>query len=120
VRFEDLVDGEGSGWGDILEHLGLPYRPAPSSSRNRTDALPQVSPMVRRLGAARRRLHLPSPPNAVVRLTRSSARTAKRGVDPFGGERPALPAEVTKALWDDVSRLESWLGVDAPLWARDE
>ena len=29
-----------------------------------------------------------------------------------------IPAELVRPAWDDLARLEAWLGVDRPLWPR--
>ena len=119
VRFEDLVATGGDGWDRVLDHLGLPSRPAPSDARNVTDDVAHVAPSVRRLGAARRRLHLPSPPRSAVRATRRVAQVLGRDYrDPFEGGTPTVPGGVASAIWGDIERLEAWLGLDAPLWQR--
>jgi hypothetical protein len=118
VRMEDLVGGDG--WGAILAHLGREPRPAPTEALNVFAEKPGPSRTVLRLSAARRRYRLPAPPrwaDPVSAAFRNSLRR-DRPRDPFAKGVPEIPAHIRQRIWDDVARLEEWLGVSESLWAR--
>lgn len=120
VRFEDVVTDDAIGWFRVLDHLGLSHCPPPGDARNVTADQPQVSPTMVRISELRRRLHLPRLPGWARTVRRKLSKVSQRPfVDPFADGVPPLPASVEREIWDDVERLEAWLGVDAPLWERD-
>lgn len=119
VRFEDLVEPDGDGWKQVLDHLGLPFRERPVDAHNVTDELPQRASIVGRLSTARRRWNLPDPPRWVKRANRRlSDITSREYRDPLRGDVAGPPDDVLAEIWADIDRFEDWVG-RGPLWARD-
>ena len=119
VRFEDLIAPEGEAWGALLAHLGLPERPAPTTAYNVSAERPQYGPAVRRLVTSRLGPHTARVPEPLRRLARpllASADPERRAR--LESSRDAIPEEHLEPLWDDVARLERWLGRTRPLWER--
>lgn len=117
VRFEDLVSTEGPAWADVLSHLGLSGRPSPTDAHNVTADRPQVSPLVRRLDRAGwpARLGAVAPP-----VRRWGQRILQRApTRPPADSAGDIPGPVLDDLYRDLTRLESWLGVEQ-LWERTD
>lgn len=117
VRFEDLVDPQGTAWARVLDHLGLPPRPAPSTKANVTAESTAVSPLLVRMAQLRkdRQWRVPAFAKQAVRRALSRDRPADRLL---AESRAPLPAEIVDPLWDDAARLAEFLGAGAPLWER--
>lgn len=121
VRFDDLVGDPAPGWRSVLTHLGLPDRPRPPTVHNVTEEKPQhrrAMLLLRRSGLLRAGL--------VAKLPPGMRRIGKRFVmrDDAGyraqveGALEPIPQGLTEPVWEDVARLETWLGLDRPLWER--
>lgn len=117
VRFEDLVDPQGTAWHQVLDHLGLPPRPAPTIKANVTAESTSVRPLLVRLARLRkeRQLRVPLFAKQLVRRSLSRDRPADRLL---AESRVALPSALLDPLWDDAERLGEFLGVERPLWER--
>lgn len=117
VRFEDLVAPAGPGWSAIIAHLGLPDRPRPDGVYNVTaDKLGFTRTMDRlwKLGLLRPVKYVPGP---VRRLgKRALTRSGSDYTAELDRSLAQIPEPVERGIWDDVGRLERWLGVDRPLW----
>jgi hypothetical protein len=121
VRFDDLVSPPAPGWSSVLRLLSLPDRPLPDrafnvssdkaqwsramawAKRNRLISLHQVSRLpkpVRRLG---RRL-----------FARGGASYERK----LNASRVPIPERLLVPMWEDVARLESWLG--SSLWSPED
>jgi hypothetical protein len=120
VRMEDLVGEETSGWTAVLDHLGLAWRPRPQTAHNVSAerGLSRAPMKVLRRFEFRRRLRwLPEP---VRWIGRSVLNTRGARFDRVLSEsRAPIPAEVLAPVWEDISRLESWMGTTKPLWPRE-
>lgn len=120
VRFEDLVSDGAPGWAAVLDHLGIPPRPAPATAHNVTADKPQFTKALLRLWASgyERRLRgwVPRPARRVAKavLLREGPEQAAR----LDQSEADIPREVTEPVWDDIARLEEWLCVRGPLWER--
>jgi hypothetical protein len=120
VRLEDLVASGSPGWARVLEHLGLARRPPPDRRHNASEELGlyRLPPRVVQKSVALRRL--------IARLPAPVQRIGRRIVQRRGPEfrrmleqsRGAVPKDVLEPVWADIARLESWLGVNTPLWER--
>lgn len=120
VRMDDLVDHEASGWSAVLDHLGLPLREQPRTATNvsATRALYR-SPMrlLRHLDYERRLAWVPAPLRRIgKRLTRSRGASFQRMLEESSAP---FPEGVLAPVWEDIARLELWLGVAKPLWPRE-
>jgi Sulfotransferase domain len=117
VRFEDLIAPAGTGWSAIIEHLGLPDRPRPDGVYNVTaDKLGFTRTMDRlwKLGLLRPAKYFPRP---VRRLgKRVLMRSGSEYIAELDRSLAQIPEDVERRIWDDVGRLERWLGVDEQLW----
>ena len=99
----------------MLSHLGLGARPAPGEAHNVTAEQPPVSRILRRLDDAGLLSRLPPLSTTVERGGRQVLQhVGQRGSADADGE---LPDAVVTRIWDDVSRLEDWLG--RRLWKRN-
>lgn len=114
VRFEDLVGGSGRAWTDVLAHLGLPPRPSPGGSHNRAEDRPNAPGLKRilnRFGVIER---LPGP----ARRVGAAALSGRGGGRLLASAADPVPDDVAALIWNDVDRLEAWLGTESPLWER--
>lgn len=119
-RMEDLSGNEGSAWDSVLDHLGLPRRPAPDTAHNvSADRGMKRAPMrLMRQPLMRRRL---------TWVPRGLRRHGKRLLLKRGAEfqamledsRSPIDDSVLEPVWDDIRKLEAWLGLDIPLWPRE-
>ena len=119
VRFEDLVSDDATAWHRILDHIGLPRRPRPDTAFNVTAEKHQVS---RSLAWLRDR-GLLERSHLVPRSLRRRMKSALiRPAKPETTARVDLrvPDDVAQMIWDDVARLEAWMGTSAPLWPRPD
>jgi hypothetical protein len=117
VRMEDLSGNPPSAWSRVLDYLGLPSRPVPSTVYNVTgEKAGFTRPM---LWLWERGFHRP-----LTRAPRPLRRLGKRLLlrhDPdyahlVEGSIRQVPAEIAEPVWRDVSLLERWLERDTPLW----
>jgi sulfotransferase family protein len=124
VRFEDLVKPPGPAWSAVLQFLGLEDRPLPDSSHNVSTDKRQRSRMMlwvfghhrftkNRLIGLRRVSQWPSPVRNFGRVvfTRGGS-SYKRKLD---RSLAPIPDDLLTDMWDDIARLEEWLGT--LLWA---
>jgi hypothetical protein len=120
VRMEDLVDAAGSGWTAVLEHLGLPKRPRPDTARNVSSGRALYrAPMrfFRSIDYERRLAWVPRPIRMVAkRLTRSRGPRFERMLEESQAQ---FPSGVLDPVWDDITRLENWVGRSQPFWPRE-
>jgi hypothetical protein len=121
VRFEDLVRPPAPAWSEILRYLSLADRPLPDEAHNVTaDKAEWTRTMAwakhRGLMPSRRVARLPSP------IRRIGKRVLTRGGEAYEAKleasRAPIPDEVLAPIWDDLARLEAWLGTQ--LWRPDE
>lgn len=117
TRLEDLVGEPAPGWSAVLRHLGVPDRPAPPSAHNVGARKPHYRPMMaamERAGLLPTAVKAPRPVRTLGKavLTRSGAKTGRR----LEESMQPVPEEIMRPVWEDVRRLEAWLGVGRPLW----
>lgn len=121
VRFEDLVAPSAPAWSATLRLLSLSDRPVPASAHNVSSEKAQFSSVM--AWAKRRRLisfhqisRLPAPVRRVGKIlfAHGGASYARK----LDASRVPIPAELLTSVWEDVGRLEAWLGVR--LWSRSE
>jgi sulfotransferase family protein len=120
VRFDDLVGSAPEGWLSVLRYLGLSERPCPGTAHNVSS---QSAQWTRRMLWLRRKgiLHLrrvatlPGPVRAIGRrvLGRRPAAYQRQLKESFA----TIPDTILDPVWEDLGRLEAWLGVERPLWA---
>lgn len=120
VRMEDLVGSDGSGWTAVLQHLGLPSRPRPDTAHN-VSAQRGLSRtplrLLRRFEFRRRLAWLPEPARGIGRTLLNTR--GSRFEQVLEASKVPIPPEVLEPVWEDISRLESWLGTAKPLWSRE-
>jgi sulfotransferase family protein len=121
LRFEDVVASPHDGWLAALRMLDLPERDAPGTAHNVTrDKTQWTKSMLwlrqRGLFDFRRVAKLPAPARKLGKkiLTRGG-RSFERKLDE---SRAPIPSGVLEPVWEDLARLEEWLGLEAPLWNR--
>ena len=119
LRFEDLVDPAGPAWTKALAFLSLPDRPMPQQAHNVSSDKTQWTHLMawakrNHLITLKQVSRLPRPARRLGRalLTRKGATNVQR----LDESRAEIPAELVDPVWEDVARLETWLGV--PLWSR--
>jgi hypothetical protein len=119
-RFEDLTRPPAPAWTSLLRSLSLPERPVPAGARNVGAENAQWTRAMawakrHRLISLKRVSRLPSPVRRVGRALLA------RGGDSFerrlAASNVAIPEGLIAPMWEDVARLEDWLGV--PLWSSD-
>lgn len=121
VRFEDLVEPPHSGWTEVLRHVGIADRPAPGEAYNRAGDHDQWTPAMRFLKdrGLLRFSHVTRLPRPIRRIGR---RVLMRSGPSFESRleesRSEVPDAVAATIWEDLSRLETWLGRDEPFWPR--
>lgn len=117
VRFEDLVRAPSPAWTTVLASLGLQMRPAPETTLNASGSKAQW-----RSGMAWAKRHRLISLRQVSKLPRPVRRVGRRL---FAQEGPAydaklaasrvpIPRDLVAPVWDDLERLEAWLG--SSLW----
>lgn len=120
VRFEDLVSDPAVAWFSVLAYLGVRDHPAPGTAHNVTAEKARYTPLMLWLwesGLVQPLSRLPLPVRKLGKrllLKRDPAYEAR-----LKESRAPVPAGAMKPMWEDVARLERWLGVAAPLWERD-
>lgn len=119
LRFEDLVGPSAPAWSATLRFLSLAARPVPASAHNVSSEKAQFSWMMawaKRKGfiSFHQISRLPAPIRRVGRVmfAHGGASYAKK----IDASRVPIPDELLTSMWEDVGRLEAWLGV--PLWSR--
>lgn len=121
VRFEDVVRQPWAGWKDTLALLDLPSRSAPGTAHNVTAENAQWTGALlwlKRLGifSFGRAAKLPAPVRKVGK--RLFTRGGESFRDRLDASRVEIPRELVAPAWEDLSKLEAWLGCDEPLWPR--
>jgi hypothetical protein len=121
LRFDDFVEAPHPAWAEAQRFLGLPEQPAPGTAHNVTADKTQWTKTLlwmREHGVFTfaRAAKLPKP------IRKAGKRVFTRGGDTFRGvldeSDSVIPEELVRPAWDDLARLEEWLGVDRPLWPR--
>lgn len=113
VRFEDLVRPPAPAWSEVLRFLSLADRPLPGGAHNVSNENGQWT---RAMAWAKKRGLLRS--SRVARVPVPIRRVGKRvlvrrgepAVRGVAGSRAAIPDELLEPVWEDLSRLERWLG----------
>ncbi len=118
VRMEDAVGKNGKGWDAILSHLGLPARTRPQAAFNVSAERGLQSTASKRilgkLVPASVRLRLPG---TIRRIGRQLTWRRGRGFsDMLEASEAEIPASSLAPVWEDIARLEAWLGRTEPLW----
>jgi hypothetical protein len=118
VRFEDLVRSPTPAWSAVLRFLSLADRPVPEEAHNVSSEKAQFTRLMswakgHGLISFRRISRLPAPVRRVGRLlfARGGASYARK----LDASREPIPEDLLAPVWDDVARLEAWLG--SPLWS---
>jgi hypothetical protein len=120
VRMEDVVGGDGSGWDAILDHLGLAPRPRPETAHNVSAERGLQSRWKRVLGRvipATIRLRLPGGIRELGR--RLTWRQGAGFTSMLAASEGEVPDSALAPVWEDIARLEAWLGRAEPLWPRE-
>ncbi len=120
VRMEDTVQGDGSGWAAALQHIGLSWRSRPEAAYNvSADQGLYRRPMrfLRPVAIQRRLAWIPAP---LLRFAKGLLRGRGRDFEEMLEQsRAPIPAQFMQPIWEDIGRLEAWLGVTEPLWPRE-
>jgi hypothetical protein len=118
VRFEDLVRPPAPAWSASLRLLSLTDRPVPGGAHNVSSDKAQWTRLMswakgHGLISFRRISRLPAPVRRVGRLlfARGGASYARK----LDASREPIPGDLLAPMWEDVARLEAWLG--SPLWS---
>lgn len=117
IQTEELIAAAGQGWSRTLAHLGLSDRPSPGTPHNQTEDKPQFTQSMLKLwesGWYDRLKRLPKPLRRMARpiLTRSGPSYETQ----LEQSNTDIDAQLLAGMWEDVRRLEDWLGVDGSLW----
>jgi hypothetical protein len=120
VRFDDLVGDPAPGWLSVLQHLGLSERPCPGTAYNVSSTAAQWT---RRMKWLRRKGilsfrgigRLPRPVRKIGRFL--VARRQGAYLRQLKGSEATIPETILEPVWEDLARLETWIGVERPLWA---
>jgi hypothetical protein len=120
VRFEDLTRPPAPAWTALLRSLSLAERPLPEGARNVGSQNAQWTRAMawakrRRLITLRQVSKLPSPVRRVGRLL--LARGNRAYERRLAASRVPIPEGLLAPMWEDVARLEAWLGTE--LWTFD-
>lgn len=119
VRLEDVQDPQGPGWAQALQHLGVPFRPHEASRENVSGSRGMYRSVLPRLEKSRLRPLASAFPAPVLRALRrvftSNGREFARRME---ASKAPIPEELLGPIWEDISRLETWLGRTKPLWGR--
>lgn len=111
LRFEDLMSADDGAWRGLLGALGLPPAPRPSvqalSTKRGARWRPITAALVR-LGGASAAKRVPKGLRKVLRpLFLENGRRHRRRL---ASSQAALPRDLERRIWEDVSRMEEWLG----------
>lgn len=120
VRLEDLFAAGGPAWSAVLAHLGLSERPRPTLASNVSSDRQYYTSLMRHLRGPRLRPVTQVVPRRVRRAARPALVRAKPK-DParrLEASHVPIPDQLLAPMWDDVARLERWLGKDQALWPR--
>ncbi|MGH2760306.1 MAG: sulfotransferase family protein [Actinomycetota bacterium] len=120
VRMEDITGLGEVGWHAVLGHLGLTERPRPGErfnvSAERGLQARTSRQLLDRLIRSEVRVRLPM---GVRRLGRRVTwRRGARFRRMLEASEAQIPASRLAPVWEDIARLEDWLGVSEPLWPR--
>jgi hypothetical protein len=116
LRTEDLED---SGWDRLMTFFGLQPRPRPTGRYNVTEEKSQFTKLGYTLwkrGALHWARRVPKPVRHLGK--RVVFRESRRYRSSLEDSLAPVPEDVGSVVWADVSKLESWLGVEEPLWRR--
>lgn len=118
LRFEDLVESPAPAWSETLEFLSLADRPAPEEAHNVSSEKAQwtwAMAWAKRRGVINlgQISRLPAPVRRAGKavFARGGASYARK----LDASRVPIPDGLLSSMWDDVRRLEEWLGT--PLWS---
>jgi hypothetical protein len=119
VRFEDLMNDDGSTWQRLLEHIGVPPAGRPEGAFNVTASKEQFTGPMRVLwesGLLPLAKAIPAPIRRLARraLMRRGGRYAEQLAD--SDQRP--PDALLERVWEDVSRLPQLIGDPNLTWSR--
>lgn len=117
VRFEDLIGENPSGWNAAIRHLGMAPRPAPNSTENVSAQKQGYTKLMLRLwerGWLDRLSALPRPIRQLGKklLTQDNLRYRAR----LDRSNEPIPRDMMSPVWDDIARLEEFVGRD--MWER--
>lgn len=121
VRFDDLVGRPSPGWHAVLTHLGVADRPRPTSIHNVTVDKSQHTRAMSVLMRSRllRSGVVAKVPVGVRRVGRRLVmRDGRRYRERIEGALAPISEAVSEPIWQDLARLEAWLGLGRPLWER--
>ncbi len=121
VRMEDLFDPISSGWRTVLDWLGLSYLEPPQEAHNvSAEKGFNRGPMrlVRGPLLRRRFAWVPRPVRQFGK--QMLRRSGQEFEEMLEDSQSPVPAAVLAPVWEDIHRLEDWLGRERPLWDRDE
>jgi len=118
VRFEDLIRPPRPAWSRVLAYLGLPERPAPEAAYNVSARLPRYPEWMGRLQGSRvmQKIKLLPRPMRLFAKGLLPARDEEDYAEILERSRALIPEAISDPIWEDVERLEAWLGES--LWAR--
>lgn len=121
VRFEDLVRPPAPAWPAVLEFLSLSERPVPEGSYNVSSEKAQWTRLMawakrNRLISLRQVSRLPRPLRRLGRML--FARGGSSYERKLDASLVPIPSDVLMPVWEDISRLEGWLGTQ--LWSRED
>jgi hypothetical protein len=122
TRTEDLDNG--TTWQQVIGFLGLPYRSQELTHENRSSefsksyiSLPRFNSEFRRQKIRKHRTKVPQPVRMLAKqLLQIGGEKAYRRV--LQESRTPIPDAILDPVWEDIARLEAWMGVDEPLWPR--
>jgi hypothetical protein len=120
VRFEDLIRPPTHAWSSVLRFLAMEQRPVPKGSYNVSNEKGQWTRTMawakrNRLISLQQVSRLPEPVRRMGKVI--FARGGQRYERKLEDSAVPIPNELVAPVWDDVARLEAWLGL--PLWGRD-
>ncbi|MDP9019425.1 MAG: sulfotransferase domain-containing protein [Actinomycetota bacterium] len=119
VRFEDMVSVGAPAWSTVLDHVGLPQRDRPAKAHNVTIEKPHYTALMYRLWESGHHKGLSRFPRPVRRIgKRLLVREGPEQVRRLRASEARIPEHIVQPIWDDIERLEEWLGVGQPLWVR--
>jgi hypothetical protein len=117
VRFDDLVTDEAPAWAAVLDHLGLPPRTRPTDAYNVSAEKSHYTALMNRVWNSPLRARVAQVPAPLRRCLRGLMVRDGPAYDArLEASEVPIPDEVVVPLWQDLERLEQWLGREEPLW----